>query len=82
MSGTNRLTLTGIAALLAATLLPRVSAQTRPIGDNAPETRVIHLEDLAEIRMVYQSTTDGSVTPAIYPPIRIFSPKTANESGS
>ena len=52
MSRTNRLTLTGIAALLAATLLPRVSAQSKPTDENALEARVKHLEDLQEIRTV------------------------------
>ena len=52
MSRTNRLTLTGIAALLGVTLLPPASAQTKPTDDNALEARVQHLEDLEEIRMV------------------------------
>jgi hypothetical protein len=37
MSRTNRFTLTGIAALGAGTLLPPVSAQSRPTDDNALE---------------------------------------------
>lgn len=52
MSRTNRLRLTGIATLLAATLLPPVSAQSRPTDENALEARVKHLEDLEEIRTV------------------------------
>ena len=52
MSRTNRLTLTGIAALLGVTLLPPASAQTKPTDDNALEARVKHLEDLQEIRTV------------------------------
>jgi len=52
MSWTNRLTLTGIAALMAATLLPPVSAQSIPAADNALEARLKHLEDLEEIHKV------------------------------
>jgi uncharacterized protein (TIGR02246 family) len=48
----NRLTLTGIAALFAATLIPPASAQSKATEDNALEARVKHLEDLDEIRMV------------------------------
>jgi hypothetical protein len=53
MSETNRLTLTGIAALLAATLLPPVLAQRKSSNDSSSlEARVQRLEDLEEIRMV------------------------------
>jgi hypothetical protein len=45
---TNRLTATAIVILLAATLLPRASAQSNP----SLEARVQHLEDLEEIRAV------------------------------
>jgi SnoaL-like domain len=52
MFRTNRLTLTGIAVLLAATLLPPASAQSGPAVDNGLEARVKHMEDLEEIRIV------------------------------
>jgi len=52
MSHTNRLTLTGIATLFAATLVPLASAQSKTTDDNALAARVKHLEDLEEIRTV------------------------------
>jgi hypothetical protein len=52
MPRTNRLTLTAIATLVAATLLPPVSMQSKPAKDNSLEARVQHLEDLEEIRTV------------------------------
>ena len=49
----NRLMLTAVATLLAATLIPRASTQTKTAGDNAAlGARVKHLEDLEEIRAV------------------------------
>jgi hypothetical protein len=53
MSRTNRLELVAIATLLAATLLPPASAQSRPIGGNpSVEARLQRLESLEEIRTV------------------------------
>jgi 3-phenylpropionate/cinnamic acid dioxygenase small subunit len=53
MFRTNRPTLTAVATLLAVTLIPLSSAQTKTVGDNASlAARVKHLEDLEEIRTV------------------------------
>ena len=53
MSHPNRLTLTAIATLLAATPLPPASAQSKPSNAHPSlEARVQHLEDLEQIRRV------------------------------
>jgi hypothetical protein len=53
MSRTNRLALTTIAMLLAATRRPMVSAQSKSTnGKSSLEARLQHLEDLEEIRLL------------------------------
>src|SRR5215469_2005678 len=52
MSRINRRTLTTIATLLAATLLPLASAQSKLAASPPLEARVQRLEDLEEIRTV------------------------------
>jgi SnoaL-like domain len=53
MSRTNRFALTAIAVIVATTLIPPASAQSKPaLGNSSLEARLQHLEDLEEIRTV------------------------------